>query len=68
VEKSSRVEAPQVHPTTGANARVDELHRRIEELEALAEDRFGRFGAVDWIACVLAAVVLPVLLVLWFAR
>ncbi len=68
MEKSSRVEPPPAHPTAGASARVDELHRRIEELEALGEDRFGRFGAVDWIACVLAAVVVPVLLILWFAR
>jgi hypothetical protein len=50
------------------SARVLELQRRIEELEAQDEDAFGHFGAVDWIACILVALVLPAALLFWFAR
>ena len=66
--RSSQVEGPQAHPAAGAGARVAELQRRIEELEGPDEERFGRFGAGDWVACVLAALVVPVLLIFWFAR
>ena len=66
--KSSQVEAHESHPTAGESARVAELQRRIEELEAPDEDRFGRFGAGDWIACIIASLVVPAIVVLWFAR
>ena len=41
---------------------VDELERRIHEMEQHAEDAFGPFGALDWWLCVLAGLVLPVIL------
>jgi hypothetical protein len=52
----------------GASARVAELHGRIEELEAQGDDRFGRFDAGDWLACILLALVVPALLIFRFAR
>lgn len=52
----------------GVDARVRELVRRIEELESTDDSAFGRFGAADWIACVLLALLVPVAILLWFAR
>lgn len=48
-------------------ARVAELRRRIERLEAEDESAFGAFTAWDWLACVLLAVVLPAVSLWWFA-
>jgi hypothetical protein len=54
--------------STGSDrSRAEELKRRIEQLEALDEDAFGSFGGVDWLLCVLGAVILPILAVWWFA-
>jgi hypothetical protein len=47
--------------------RVEELERRIAELEGLDESAFGRFTAWDWGVCVVGALVLPVLALWWFA-
>lgn len=44
----------------------EELHDRIEELRAHHENDFGSFHALDWILIVLAFVVLPLTLYLWF--
>ena len=68
MEESAQVEGSQAHAAAVSNARVAELHRRIEELEGPDEERFGRFGAADWVACVLVALLVPALLILWFAR
>ncbi len=59
---------PQNSPTepTARELRVEDLRRRIEELEALDESVFGRFTALDWLLCVVGAVVAP-LLALWWA-
>ena len=51
-----------------ARARVSELHRRIEQLEALEHAELGRFTALDWLACVVGALAFPAALLLWFAR
>ena len=58
------------HPDAGrsGDVRVEELERRIEELLAADDGRFGRFGAADWAACIAFALVLPIALLLWFAR
>ena len=47
---------------------VDDLERRIEELEGLDESAFGGFSALDWVICLLGAVVIPVLALVWFAE
>ena len=46
---------------------IDELERRLEILDAADEADFGRFGALDWIACIGGFVILPLLLVWWAA-
>ena len=51
-----------------ARARVAELHRRIEELEALGHAELGRFNALDWLVCLLGGLALPAAILLWFAR
>lgn len=45
---------------------IAELERRIAILETDDGAGFGHFGALDWCACVLGALVLPYLAVLWF--
>ena len=47
---------------------VDDLESRIAELEALDESSFGAFNAVDWVICVLGAVVIPYLALVWFSE
>ena len=47
---------------------VQELHRRIEELELQDESAFGRFTALDWLACAFLSLLLPAALLVWFAR
>ena len=49
-------------------AQVAELQRRIRLLEAEDDGDFGAFTAVDWLVCVLGAVVIPVLVLLWVGR
>ena len=49
-------------------AQVAELHRRIRLLEAEDDADFGAFTAVDWLVCVLGALVIPALVLLWVGR
>ncbi|MFQ5877839.1 MAG: hypothetical protein ACE5JH_09175 [Acidobacteriota bacterium] len=44
-----------------------ELERRLALLDAADESAFGRFTALDWMFCVVAFVILPLLLVWWAA-
>ena len=46
---------------------VEELERRIDELEGLDEEAFGQFTALDWVICTIGALALPYLALLWFA-
>ena len=46
---------------------VEELERRIDELESLDDDAFGGFTRLDWVICTIGALVIPFLVVLWFA-
>ena len=64
----SRIETAGADEPAGADPRVLELLRRIEELEALPESAFGRFTRWDWIACVLLTLALPAAALLWFGR
>src|SRR5262245_11484106 len=63
----SRVE-PERADEPAEGARVLELLRRIEALEALPESAFGRFTRWDWLACTLLALILPGAVLLWFGR
>ena len=49
-------------------AQLDELHRRIETLEAQDEAEFGEFTRTDWIICIVGALILPSLVLLWIGR
>lgn len=46
---------------------VEDLERRIDELDGLDESAFGSFTLLDWIICIGGALVLPCLMVIWFA-
>ena len=46
---------------------VEELERRIVELERHDQRAFGIFTGVDWFLCVVFFVVLPALAILWAA-
>lgn len=46
---------------------VEELERRIEEVEAFDDATIGSFTRWDWLVCVVGAVVLPALAMWWFA-
>ena len=47
---------------------VNELHRRIELLEAGEHEEFGAFTRVDWIACIVGSIVIPIAVLLWVGR
>jgi hypothetical protein len=47
---------------------LEELERRIETLESLDESEFGEFTRRDWVVCVLGALVIPALVLLWLGR
>jgi hypothetical protein len=49
-------------------AQVTELTRRIELLEDEDAHGYGDFSAADWIVCILGAVVIPVLVLVWVGR
>lgn len=65
--ESSPSEAPPSHEAAESRARVEELMRRIEALESLDDSAFGPFGAGDWLACAVAALLVPAAILLWFA-
>ena len=57
-------------PDTGKTPRelvVEDLERRIEAMEALDDSELGRFTAWDWVICVVGSVLIPVVLLWWFA-
>ncbi|MEE8625418.1 MAG: hypothetical protein V3T19_08760 [Acidiferrobacterales bacterium] len=57
-------------PDTGKTPRelvVEELERRIETLEALDDSALGRFTVWDWVICVVGSVLIPAVLLWWFA-
>jgi hypothetical protein len=46
---------------------VEDLERRIEELEGLDDSDIGRFTALDWFFCITGSIVIPVIALWWFA-
>jgi hypothetical protein len=46
---------------------VEDLERRIVEIEALDDSEIGRFTGWDWAICVVGAVVAPAFAMWWFA-
>ena len=47
---------------------VEDLERRIDELEALGDSEIGVFTAVDWFFCITGSIVIPVIALWWFAE
>jgi hypothetical protein len=46
---------------------VEDLERRLEELEAVDESDIGSFTALDWFFCITGSVVIPAIALWWFA-
>jgi len=46
---------------------VEDLERRIEELEGLDDSDIGGFTALDWFFCITGSVVIPAIALWWFA-
>lgn len=60
------------HPGAGEEseargALVEELERRIEEIEGLDDTDIGSFTAWDWVVSVIGSLVLPATAIWWFA-
>jgi hypothetical protein len=43
------------------------LEQRIETVEALGDAELGSFTSLDWLLCIAGSVVIPALLLWWFA-
>jgi hypothetical protein len=48
-------------------ALIEELERRIEEIEVLDDAAIGSFTGWDWLLCVIGSLVLPALAMWWYA-
>jgi hypothetical protein len=46
---------------------VEDLERRIEQLEALDDSDLGGFTGLDWFFCIAGSVVIPAIALWWFA-
>lgn len=62
-DRSSRLAHTEANTTGPSDPRVEDLERRIRDLEARDELDFGRFVAWDWVVCVGFAVVVPLLFI-----
>jgi hypothetical protein len=47
---------------------VEDLERRIEELEGLDDADIGKFTRLDWFFCIAGSVVIPAIALWWFAE
>ena len=65
-QRSQSNSSRELEPAT-QNPRAEELQRRIVEFESLDESEFGEFTTVDWLICVFGCVILPIIVVWWFA-
>jgi hypothetical protein len=66
-QRSESLDASRARGDAQHGALVADLERRIEDLESRDESDFGNFTVWDWVICVLGAVVIPYLALLWFA-
>ena len=46
---------------------AEELERRLVELDRAGDEELGRFTRWDWVLVVLTSLILPYLIVWWFA-
>jgi hypothetical protein len=46
---------------------IEDLERRLDEIEALDESDIGGFTALDWFFCITGSVILPAIALWWFA-
>ena len=51
----------------GRERLIEDLERRLEELETLDDSDIGSFTALDWFFCIAGSVVIPALALWWFA-
>jgi hypothetical protein len=49
------------------NPGLSALEERIATIEALGDEELGRFTRLDWWLCTVGAVVIPAILLWWFA-
>ena len=53
---------------TAQELRVEDLERRIVELEAIDSASLGSFTIWDWIACTLGGLIIPIVALRWFTE
>ncbi len=53
---------------TTQRLRVEDLERRIEELEAIDSASLGAFTTWDWVVCVVVGLIIPILALWWFVE
>ena len=53
---------------SAAGVQSEELLRRIETISALDDSELGEFTRRDWLICILGALVVPTLMMLWIGR
>ena len=58
---------PNMRPSAH-DQQVEDLHHRIELLESIDEAELGAFTGFDWAVCIVGAVVIPTLVLLWVGR
>ncbi len=51
----------------GRERLVEDLERRLEQLQALDDADIGSFTALDWFFCIAGSIVIPVIALWWFA-
>jgi hypothetical protein len=67
MSRQSGTDAPGGAERTNREKLVEDLERRVDELEALDASEFGRFTPLDWFFCVAGSVVVPAIALWWFA-
>lgn len=66
-QPSAPESASNPNPSAGG-VQSEELLRRIETISALDDSELGEFTRRDWLICILGALVVPALMMLWVGR